>query len=224
MGEMVEFAANGGTAKGYLATPASGSGPGLVVLQEWWGLVPHIQDVADRFAAAGFVALAPDIYDGESTGHPDEAGRMMMALNIEETAKKLRGAAQYLLAQESVTSAKVGTLGFCMGGMLSLFGATVASEVGAAVSFYGIHPNISPDFSKLQGPVLCHWAENDGFIPAENAKGLTNAISEAGGSVTAHWYPAGHAFFNDTRADAHDATQAQVAWDRSVAFLQANLA
>src|ERR671927_279975 len=112
--EMIEFKSNGGTTRGYLAVPESGKGPGVIVIQEWWGLVPHIKDVADRFAAEGFVALAPDLYHGRATTSPDEAGKLMMALDIEQTEKDLRGAINYLLAHESVTSNKVGTVGFCM--------------------------------------------------------------------------------------------------------------
>src|SRR6266571_5885358 len=111
-GKMVQFPANGHTTDGYLATPASGKGPGLVVIQEWWGLVPHIKDVCDRFAAEGYVALAPDLYHGKSATSPDEAGKLMMALRIDEAEKDLRGAAEYLLNHSATTGSKVGTVGF----------------------------------------------------------------------------------------------------------------
>src|SRR6266545_2583517 len=107
-GQMVEFSSNGGTSRGYLANAASGRGPGVIVIQEWWGLVDHIKDVADRFAREGFTALAPDLYHGETTTAPDEAGRLMMALNIDQAAKDLRGAVDYLLAQPSTSGGKVG--------------------------------------------------------------------------------------------------------------------
>src|ERR1043165_1844986 len=97
MGEMVDFPSNGDTGSGYLARPAAGAGLGLLVIQEWWGLVPHIKDVCDRFAAEGFTALAPDLYRGESTTEPDEAGKLMMALNLERAAKDLSGAVDWLL-------------------------------------------------------------------------------------------------------------------------------
>src|SRR5918999_3309937 len=121
MGEIVEFPSNGHSARGYLARSVEGAGPGVVVIQEWWGLVPHIEDVCDRFAAEGFVALAPDLYHGETTREPDEAGKLMMALNIDQAAKDLRGAVQYLLSQGGATSGKVGVIGFCMGGQLALY-------------------------------------------------------------------------------------------------------
>src|ERR1044071_3317850 len=123
-GQMIEYPSNGSTAKGYLAAPSEGKGPGVIVIQEWWGLVPHIKDVCDRFAAEGYAALAPDLYHGESTKSPDEAGKLMMALRIDETEKDLRGAIQHLLNHESVSGDKVGTIGFCMGGALSLYAAS----------------------------------------------------------------------------------------------------
>src|SRR5512143_964330 len=122
-GKMVEFPSNGHTAKGYLATPAAGKGPGVIVIQEWWGLVGHIKKVCDRFATAGFSALAPDLYHGKTTSEPDEAGKLFMALNIGQAEKDLRGAARYLAGQSSTT--KIGAVGFCMGGQLALFAATL---------------------------------------------------------------------------------------------------
>src|SRR4029453_12749797 len=161
-GTMVDFPSNGGTTKGYLATPASGKGPGILVIQEWWGLVRHIKNVCDRFAAEGFTSLAPDMYHGQSASEPDGAGKLFMALNIAQAEKDLRGAATYLARQSS--SQKLGAVGFCMGGQLALFAATVNANVGATVNFYGIHPNVKPDYSKLSGPVLGLFAEKDSFV------------------------------------------------------------
>ncbi len=223
-GTMIEFDANGRNAPGYLATPASGNGPGLLVIQEWWGLVDHIKEIADRFAEAGFVALAPDLYHGQSTTSPDEAGRKMMALDIEGAGKDLVGAASHLLGLPSVTSKKVAALGFCMGGQLALYAATAHAEVGAAVDFYGIHPNVTPDFSKLGGPVLCHFGKADEFVAEADARALAEAIKAAGGDVEAHFYEAGHAFFNDSRPDAYAEASAKLAWERTLTFLRANLA
>ena len=160
-GTMVEFPSNGHTAKGYLATPASGKGPGVLVIQEWWGLVGHIKNVADRFAAAGFSALAPDLYHGQTATEPDTAGKLFMALNIERAEKDLSGAARYLAGHSSTS--KLGAVGFCMGGQLALFAGCTNSNVGAVVDFYGIHPNVKPDYSKLNGPVLGLFAEKDGL-------------------------------------------------------------
>src|SRR5579884_2596163 len=129
-GRMVEFPSNGGTTPGYLASPPAGRGPGVIVIQEWWGLVDHIKDVAERFAREGFVALAPDLYHGEKTKEPDEAGKLMMALNIDQAAKDMRGAAAYLKGLPQVTSQQVGIVGFCMGGALALYAASVSPDIG----------------------------------------------------------------------------------------------
>lgn len=223
-GEMVEFKSNGGTARGYLSVPESGGGPGVVVMQEWWGLVPHIKDVADRFAAEGFVALAPDLYHGDVAKSPDEAGKMMMALNIEQTEKDLRGAVRYLLDHEATSGDKVGTVGFCMGGALSLFGASKNEQVGACVVFYGIHPKVEPDFDNLRAPVLGIFAEKDGFVTPDVVRALEDTMREHGKSIETHTYPGtDHAFFNDTRPEVYDADAAADAWRRTLAFLRAHL-
>src|SRR5262245_18857620 len=139
-GTMVQFPSNGTTTSGYLATPTAGKGPGVLVIQEWWGLVRHIKNVCDRFAAEGFTALAPDMYHGQTADEPDGAGKLFMALNIAQAEKDLRGAAATLAAHSS--TAKLGAVGFCMGGQLALFAATLNPSVGATVNFYGIHPNL----------------------------------------------------------------------------------
>lgn len=221
---MIEFAAGGTSGSGYLATPERGTGPGLLVIQEWWGLVPHIKDVTDRFAKAGFVALSPDLYRGETTTSPDEAGRKLMALDIARAGEDLAGAASYLLSLPSVAPKKVAALGFCMGGQLALFAATKHEGIAAAVNFYGVHPNVKPDFSALRGPVLCHFGKADEFVDEASARALVAEIEAAGGDVEAHFYAAGHAFFNDARPEAYDAADASLAWDRTLAFLRAHLA
>jgi carboxymethylenebutenolidase len=223
-GQMVEFDRGGANARGYLSVPESGSGPGVVVLQEWWGLVPHIKDVADRFAGEGFVALAPDLYHGEATRSPDEAGKLMMALNIERTEADLRGAIEYLLGHEATAGESVGTVGFCMGGMLSLYAASKNSQVGACVVFYGIHPKVEPDLDRLQAPVLGFFAENDAFVPPESVRELEASLRERGKQVETHIYPGtDHAFFNDTRPEVYDADAAADAWRRTIEFLRRHL-
>jgi carboxymethylenebutenolidase len=220
-GTMVDFSSNGGTTKGYLATPASGKGPGVVVIQEWWGLVPHIKKVCDRFAAAGFTALAPDMYHGQTADEPDGAGKLFMALNIAQAEKDLRGAVSYVGDRSS--TAKVGAVGFCMGGQLALFAGTLNPKVGAVVNFYGIHPNVKPDYSKLAGPVLGLFAEKDGFVNPDVAKGVDAAIKKAGKSSEIHIYPnVDHAFFNDER-EVYDRAAATDAWNRTLAFFQKHL-
>jgi carboxymethylenebutenolidase len=223
-GQMVEFQSNGARARGYLATPESGKGPGVVVIQEWWGLVPHIEDVADRFAAAGFVALAPDLYHGDVARSPDEAGKLMMALNIPQTERDLRGAIQYLLNHEATEGASVGTVGFCMGGALSLYAASKNERVGACVVFYGIHPKVEPDFERLRAPVLGFFGERDEFVPPDAARALEAKLREHGKRAEVHIYPdADHAFFNDTRHEVYDREAAADAWRRTVEFFREHL-
>jgi carboxymethylenebutenolidase len=223
-GQMIEFQSNGGTAEGYLSLPESGRGPGVVVIQEWWGLVPHIKDVADRFAAAGFVALAPDLYHGDVARSPDEAGKMMMALNIAQTEKDLRGAVEYLLSHEATGGDSVGTVGFCMGGVLSLYAASKNERVGACVVFYGIHPKVEPDFENLSAPVLGLYAEKDSMVTPEVVRALEEKVRGHGKSIETHTYPgADHAFFNDTRPEVYDAEAAADAWRRTIEFLRKHL-
>ena len=225
-GERVEFASNGNQAEGYLALPASGRGAGVIVIQEWWGLVDHIREVCDRLAAEGFVALAPDLYHGKSTTEPDEAGKLMMELDIERAAKDMSGAVDYLLAHEAVDGSKVGAIGFCMGGGLVLvLAARNGEKVGAAVPFYGVFKGETPDLSGIECPVLGHFGEEDESTPPDKISELQRTIREdAGEECTFHTYPdAGHAFFNDSRPEAHHEEHAETAWDRTLSFLRTNL-
>ena len=222
MGERVTFKANGDTTNGYLARPATGTGPGIVVLQEWWGLVPHIEDICDRFAAEGYVALAPDLYHGEKATGPDQAGKLMMALNIERTEKDLAGAIKYL--QTQAAPGKVGTIGFCMGGALSLFAASKNPEVGACVVFYGGHPKVKPDLEALQAPVLGLFAGQDSFVTPDLVSDLDEQLTALGTPHEFHTYPqADHAFFNDTRPEVYDEEAAKDAWERTLAFFKREL-
>jgi carboxymethylenebutenolidase len=222
MGEMVEFPSNGQTATGYLATPSSGSGPGVVVLQEWWGLVPHIKDVCDRYAREGFTALAVDLYHGKTTTEPDEAGKLLMELDVPRAARDMGGAVQWLAASDHTTGEGVGVVGYCAGGGLALYLATLRPEVRATVAYYGVIPweSVKPDWSKLNGPVLGHWASRDTFNTRENVEALEKAIRDAGKHVEFYWYDAEHAFFNDTRPEVYVPDAAQLSWDRTLAFFR----
>jgi len=218
-GLVVEYSSNDNIGSGYLAVPKSGGGPGVIVLQEWWGLVDHIKDVAERFASEGFVALAPDMYHGESTTSPDEAGKLMMALDIGRVESDLRGAVDYLLGRDDVTSGCVGTVGFCMGGQLSLYAACENASVGACVIFYGIHPKVKPNLKKLEAPVLGFFAEHDDFVPPAAVRQLEHDLQAAGKAVDFIIFEeAGHAFFNDSRQQVYHPAHAAECWSRMVAF------
>ncbi|WUL57110.1 dienelactone hydrolase family protein [Streptomyces sp. NBC_00344] len=220
----LSFPSAEGTAYGYLALPDSGSGPGVIVIQEWWGLTDHIADVADRFARAGFVALAPDLYGGRTAHDSDEAARMMSELPTGHAVELLSGAVTQLLARDEVTGSQVGAVGFCMGGGFVLTLAAHDPKVGAAVPFYGVIPGPLPDFSGLRAEVLGHYGERDTTVPPESLDELRSAIERQSGTVPVfHLYPAGHAFFNDRRPEAHDAGAAALAWDRTLSFLHTAL-
>ncbi|MFI5311424.1 MAG: dienelactone hydrolase family protein [Gemmatimonadales bacterium] len=223
-GTMVSFASNGGTTDGYLSLPPSRKGPGLIVVQEWWGLVDHIKSIADRFAAEGFVALAPDLYHGQRTTSPDQAGKLLMALNIAETGKDLRGAAAYLRAHASVAPKRVAALGFCMGGQLALYAAQEHPDIiDAAVDFYGIHPRVIIDPARVTVPVLGHFALQDQSVPIASVRRLRDAVRTAGGSFELYEYDTVHAFFNDARPQVYNAACAKLAWERTLQFLRSVL-
>jgi len=221
------FPSNGHEAHGYLALPPSGSGPGVIVIQEWWGLDDHIADVTDRLAAEGFVALAPDLYGGKVAHGTDEAGEMMSSLPVDRAATDLAGAVELLLGHEAVTSAKVGAVGFCMGGgfVLSL-AAQQGDRIGAAVPFYGVGPAVPDAYAGITAPVQGHYGERDDFYPAADARAQAAQIEkEAGVPVEFFFYDAGHAFHNDAnKMGTYDEAAATTAWNRTVAFLKANLA
>lgn len=222
----VTFPSNGGEAHGYLAAPDSGRGPGLVVIQEWWGLTSHIADITDRFAAEGFVSLAPDLYGGPTTHDADEAGKMMQELPVDRATRDLAGAVGFLLGRSDVEGDKVGVVGFCMGGAFVLkLAAQEGARVGAAVAFYPVGP-MPDDYAGLQAAVMAHFGESDDFIPISQADVLSGHIEKATGrQPEIHRYPAGHAFLNDENLlGTHDPDQATLAWDRTVAFLREQLA
>ena len=225
MGERVQFPSNGHTCSGYFAAPASGKGPAVVVIQEWWGVVPHIEDLVDRFASAGFVAIAPDIYHGKSTKSPDEAGKMLMELDAERAVREIAGAGQYLLQRPECSSKKYGVVGFCMGGALAQYAATVDHEhVGAAVSFYGGFKKITTQWEKLQAPILLIYGENDRGVPAEHGRSLEQKLKGMGKDVELVVYPnADHAFFNDSRPEVHNPTASADAWRRTLELFRQKL-
>jgi carboxymethylenebutenolidase len=219
-GQKIDFKGNGETYEGYVSAP-SGGGPGVIVIQEWWGLNDHIKDICDRFTVEGFSALAPDLYKGEIAKAPDEAGKLMMALNIAEAEKILRGAIQALLAHPSCTSKTVGVVGFCMGGQLAMYAAaTNPDQVSACVNFYGIHPNVKPPFAKMRAALLGLFAETDKSVNAQSVEALRKELAAAGKTFDLHTYKSvGHAFFNDTRP-VYDAECAKDAWRRTLEFFR----
>jgi len=223
-GEMVKFPSNGNEGTGYLATPSSGSGPGVIVIQEWWGLVPHIKDVADRLASEGFVALAPDLYNGKSTTEPDEAGKLMMEMKIDDAARDMSGAVDYLIGLDAASGDKVGCVGFCVGGGLSMHLAGANSHIGVCVIYYGVLPTFQADHEAIRAPILGHYADNDASLPVSAVRDLESNLKGLGKDVQFHIYEGTeHAFFNDSRADVYNAAAAKQSWERTLAFFRQHL-
>ncbi|MCU1675069.1 MAG: carboxymethylenebutenolidase [Frankiales bacterium] len=222
----VTFPSNGSEAHGYLATPASGSGPGVIVIQEWWGLTDHIADIADRLAAEGFVALAPDLFGGKVAHDAEEATKLLTELPVDRAARDMSGAVDHLLASEAVTSDKVGAIGFCMGGgFVLMLAAQQGDRIGAAVPFYGVGPGVPSTYTGVTAPVQGHYALEDQMYPADQAKALEQQIrDEAGVPVEFFYYEAGHAFHNDENLiGTYSEEDAHTAWTRAVSFLKASL-
>ena len=225
MGQSVQnvtFPSNGHTAHGYLKLPESGTGPGIIVIQEWWGLTTHMADICDRLAGAGFVALAPDLYGGPTTHDAAEAKDMMIAMPVERATRDLSGAVDFLLDQDAVTSRQVGVIGFCMGGGFALgLAAERPEQVAAAVPFYGMAKD--PAVAKsITGAVQGHYGEQDGSIPADKVQAFFDELRDAREApAELHLYPAGHAFLNDENLiGTYDPEAAQLAWARAVEFLR----
>ena len=220
------FPSGSGQAHGYLAVPSSGSGPGVLVIQEWWGLTDHIADVADRLAAEGFVALAPDLYGGRTAHDADEAGELMTSLPVDQAARDLGGAVDFLLGHDAVTSSTVGAVGFCMGGgFVLLLAAQQGERVSAAVPYYGVGPAVPSTFAGLTAAVQGHYGQKDDSYPADDARAQEQQIrEESGAEVEFHFYDAAHAFHNDTtKLGTYSPETAQLAWSRTVDFLRAKV-
>lgn len=221
MGQMIEFKRpDGSVCGGYLAQAGQGR-PGLVVIQEWWGLNAQICGIADRFAAAGFNALAPDLFHGRVTQDADEASHLMHGLDFAgATHQDIRGAVAHLAG----LSGRVGVLGFCMGGALTLAAAVHVPGLAAAVCFYGIPPQDFADPAQIRIPFQGHFARRDDWCTPAAVDTLEAALKQAGVAAEIHRYDAAHAFFNERRPEVYDAACAALAWERSVAFLTAHLA
>ena len=229
MAQTVEFRSNGNSASGYLATPPQGSGPGVLVIQEWWGLDSSIKQQADRLAADGFVALAPDLYHGKVAGHDemDKASHLMQSLPADRAARDMSGAVDFLRSHPSVTGNGIGVVGFCMGGMLSfIIAANRPDAVKALVPFYGFPQGAAePDWSKLSAKVRGHMAENDSFFTPEGARALEKKLRGMGKDVTLTVHPGtGHAFMGPHNAlGTLNAALAEKIWPQVTTFLKESL-
>ena len=223
MGQRVEFPSNGHTCQGYFAAP-SGKGPAVVVIQEWWGLVPHIEDLVERFAREGFVAIAPDLFHGKTTKSPDEAGKMLMELDAERALKEISGAGSDLLQRPECSSKTFGVVGFCMGGAMAKYATTKDRNVGAGVSFYGGFKRVDYDWQNMSGALMLIAGKLDRGVPAQGEVDLAERLQGLGKNVEVHTYEnADHAFFNDTRPEVYNQEASADAWRRTLDFLRTNV-
>ena len=230
MATTVEFPSNGHSASGYLATPASGQGPGILVIQEWWGLDWGIKAVADQLAGDGFVALAPDLYHGALAAHDemDKAAHLMQSMPADRAGRDMSGAVDFLAAHQAVTSERIGVVGFCMGGMLSfLIAANRPDKVAAVVPFYGFpQGEHQPDYSKIAAAIDGHMAEHDSFFGPDAARALEARLRGLGKHATLTVHPGtGHAFMAPHNAlGTYNAALAATIWPEVVTFLKTTLA
>ncbi len=222
--QMIEYPSNGSTTPGYLARPApAGNYPGIVAIQEWWGLVPHIKDVTERLAREGFIALAPDLYHGQAADEPDEARKLAMELDRERAVSEITAAMSYLQGLDQVSPKKIGVVGWCMGGSLTIATAAASSQVGAAVVFYG-RASESDMLQAIRAPLLGLYGELDQGIPVDAVRAFEKSLREGNVPHEIHIYPgAGHAFFNDSRPHIYQPEAAQDAWERTLDWFRQHL-
>jgi carboxymethylenebutenolidase len=223
--ESVEYPAGTIDGLGYLARPADDAPhPGVIVIQEWWGLDGHIKDVAERFAREGFIALAPDLYRGSYATEPDEARKLAMALNREQASADLGGAARYLLALPEVAPKKLGCIGFCMGGSMTLMLSAAMPEIAAAAPFYAGFQPPAEELAKIQAEMFCAFGADDAGIPLDAVRKFESIMRDTGRNAVVKIYDgAPHSFFNDTKP-SYRADAAKDAWDRSLALFRRVLA
>jgi carboxymethylenebutenolidase len=219
MGTKVSFKRpDGKEASGYLAKPGRARAPGIVVIQEWWGLEDQIKGVCDRFALAGYEALAPDLYAGTVIPYHDAeaASHEMNSLNfLDATDQTVRGAAIYL----KQSGAKVAITGFCMGGAVAVLGAIRVPELAAAVCFYGLPPAEAAKPADIRIPLQAHFANQDDWCTPKLVDEFEAALKAAGKTAEIYRYDAQHAFMNEQRLEVHDRQAAELAWERTLAFL-----
>ena len=224
MGTGITFKRPDGTeAQGYLSLAWHGEAPGVVVIQEWWGLQDQVKGVCDRLALAGFSALAPDLYRGTVVPYHDHdaAAKAMNGLDfIDATSQTVRGAASFL----GRSGAKVGIVGFCMGGAVAVIGAAKVQELSAAIAYYGLPPAQAAAPADVHVPLLGHFANHDDWCGPAVVDAFESGLKAAGKEFEFHRYDASHAFANEQRAQVHDRHAAEQAWQRTVEFLSRTLA
>ncbi len=213
--QRVTFPSSAGEASGVLVTPdGAGKPPGIVVIQEWWGVNDQIKSVAERYAAAGFAAIVPDLYHGQIAKDPDEAGKMMKALDFGKAVQEIAGAVAFVRER---SNGKVAVTGYCLGGALSFAAAVNVRGLAAVVPFYGLPGDL--DWTKVEAPVQAHFATHDEWATVAGAEKINAAVKVP---MELHVYDAQHAFCNDRRPDVFNPDAAKQAWDRTLAFVRSH--
>ena len=218
MGEMIQFKRpDGKTCPGYLTTgQAAPHAPGMVVIQEWWGLNEQIKKTGDRFAAAGYRTLVPDLFRGKLATAADEAQHLLTHLNFPDAATQdILGALQYL----KQSSKKAAVSGFCMGGALTIMAAAKVPEMDAGACFYGIPPLGTDEIASIKVPLICHFGNKDKHWTPAKVNALEAALKQSPSQFEMYRYNADHAFMNEARPEVYDPSSAKLAWDRTLAFL-----
>jgi len=220
--DKIEFEIGRSRFHGYLAIPEGGDVPGILLIHAWWGLSDFFKSVCDRLADEGFVALAPDLYNGKTASTIEEAKRLRSQLKRAVVTKELDGAVDLLSTLFAVSGEKIGVLGFSLGAYWAMWLSTERpSEVAAVTTFYGPRKG---DYKKVQATFLGHFAADDKWAPLKLVRTLESQIRAAGKDVTFHIYPGTkHWFFEKDRPDAYNPKAAQLAWKRTVAFFHKNL-
>ncbi len=219
----VSFSSNAGEANGALAEPAGfGKAPAVVLIQEYWGITPHIESLVARLAGEGFLTIAPDLYEGKIATNANDASKMMQSLDWTKAIGFIDGAAKYALAHPR-SNGHVGIIGFCMGGALAFASAARLKEFEAVVPFYGVPPMDKTPWESLKAPVQAHFSSTDQWATPESAKEIQSKLAAHGTKMELHLYDAGHAFMNDGRPEVHNPTEAKKAWERATKFLHAQL-
>ena len=222
----VDLQVNGDNAYAFVAEPDDNAKhPGIVLIQEWWGIEPHIRQLAQRLAAAGFVVAVPDLYHGKIATEPDEAQKMIMMIrgNVERAAKEIIGALDTVKARPNVEPKKLGLMGFCVGGFMTYYVASRYPDLGAVVPFYGAGYNPTPEeVAKVNAPILAFYGSRDQSVPLEQVRKIERMYKEAGKDITVKVYDAGHAFINPDHGMGNEKAAAE-AWPLAVNFLKHHL-
>jgi carboxymethylenebutenolidase len=217
--QRVTFPSSAGEASGVLVTPDSTTGgkpPGVVIIQEWWGINEQIQAIAGRYAAAGFVAIVPDLYHGKLAKDADEAQKLMNALDFGKAVQEIAGAVNFVRER---SSGKVAVTGYCLGGALSFAAAVNIRGIAAVAPYYGLPGDL--DWTKIDAPVQAHFASHDDWATVAGAQKIKDAVKAP---MELHVYDAQHAFCNERRPEVYNAEAAKQAWDRTLTFLRSHTA